>query len=130
MSIRIRTTLGKKLGLPGYSSKSDSLEIEAELAEQLLGQTQTLLKEIERLFELASQAVDAQLRGPGPGQTERNGEPSEFRPATPAQIHALARINQCAVKGVLFPVGANPTRRIISLQPVALGAVQGGNELD
>ena len=36
---------------------------------------------------------------------------------------------QCAVKGVLFPVGANPTRQL-SLQPEAPGAVQGGNELD
>ena len=37
--------------------------------------------------------------------------------------------SQCAVKGVLFPVGANPTRQL-SLQPEAPGAVQGGNELD
>lgn len=92
MTLRIRTMLGKKLGLPGYSSKTASLEIEAEFAELLLGQPHTLQREIERLFELASQAVDAQLRGPGPGQTERNGEPSEFRPATPAQIHALEEL--------------------------------------
>jgi hypothetical protein len=36
---------------------------------------------------------------------------------------------QCAVKGVLFPAGANPARQL-SLQPEALEAVQGGNELD
>jgi hypothetical protein len=41
----------------------------------------------------------------------------------------LARISQCAVKGVLFPAGANPARQL-SLQPEALEAVQGGNELD
>jgi hypothetical protein len=38
-------------------------------------------------------------------------------------------ISQCAVKGVLFPAGANPARQL-SLQPEALEAVQGGNELD
>ena len=42
----------------------------------------------------------------------------------------LARIFQCALKGVLLSVGANSTRRTCSLQPVALGAVRGGNELD
>jgi hypothetical protein len=42
---------------------------------------------------------------------------------------ALTRISQCAVKGVLFPAGANPARQL-SLQPEALEAVQGGNELD
>jgi len=36
---------------------------------------------------------------------------------------------QCAVKGVLFPAGANPARQL-SLQPEVLEAVQGGNELD
>jgi len=41
----------------------------------------------------------------------------------------LACISQCAVKGVLFPAGANPARQL-SLQPEALEAVQGGNELD
>lgn len=40
---------------------------------------------------------------------------------------SLTRIIQCAVKGVSTLVGANPTRQR-SLQPVALGAVQGGNE--
>jgi hypothetical protein len=41
----------------------------------------------------------------------------------------LTRFSQCAVKGVLFPAGANPARQL-SLQPEALEAVQGGNELD
>ena len=44
-------------------------------------------------------------------------------------VAVLARISQCAVKGVLFPAGANPARQL-SLQPEALEAVQGGNELD
>jgi hypothetical protein len=41
---------------------------------------------------------------------------------------SLARISQCAVKGVLFPVSAKPTWQL-SLRPEAPGAVQGGNEL-
>ena len=41
----------------------------------------------------------------------------------------LAAISQCAVKGALVSVGANPTRQT-SLRPVPPGAVQGGNELD
>jgi hypothetical protein len=41
----------------------------------------------------------------------------------------LTAISQCAVKGVLFPVGAKPTRHL-SLRPEVPGAVQGGNELD
>jgi hypothetical protein len=44
-------------------------------------------------------------------------------------FRSLARISQCAVKGVLFPAGANPARQL-SLQPEALETVQGGNELD
>ena len=44
-------------------------------------------------------------------------------------LSPLARISQCAVKGVLFPAGASPARQL-SLQPEALEAVQGGNELD
>jgi hypothetical protein len=43
--------------------------------------------------------------------------------------NSLTRISQCAVKGALFSVGANPTRQT-SLRPVPPGAVQGGNELD
>lgn len=92
MPLRIRAMLGKKLGLPGYSSKTASLEIEAEFAELLLGQPHTLQREIERLFEVASQAVDAQLRGPVPDQAERNTDPAAFHPATPAQIHALEEL--------------------------------------
>ena len=46
-----------------------------------------------------------------------------------AEADPLARISQCAVKGVLFPAGANPARQL-SLQPEALEAIQGGNELD
>ena len=48
---------------------------------------------------------------------------------TSVDAEALAWISQCAVKGVLFPAGANPARQL-SLQPEALEAVQGGNELD
>ena len=52
----------------------------------------------------------------------------------PTVVGAAAQLyvsldSQCAVKGVLFPAGANPARQL-SLQPEALEAVQGGNELD
>ena len=41
----------------------------------------------------------------------------------------LARISQCAVERRFLLAGAKPARQL-SLQPVAVGAVQGGNELD
>ena len=41
----------------------------------------------------------------------------------------LARISQCAVERRCFSVGANPTRQL-SLQPVAVGAVHRGNDMD
>ena len=49
--------------------------------------------------------------------------------ATLKRLGNLTQIFRCAVKGVLFPAGANPARQL-SLQPEALEAVQGGNELD
>ena len=41
----------------------------------------------------------------------------------------LACISQCAVERRCFSVGANPTRQL-SLQPVAVGAVHRGNDMD
>ena len=43
----------------------------------------------------------------------------------PRHSHELA----CAVERRCIPAGANPARQL-SLQPEAVGAVQGGNELD
>ena len=45
------------------------------------------------------------------------------------KLSMLARISQCAVERRCFSVGANPTRQL-SLQPVAVGAVHRGNDMD
>ena len=44
-------------------------------------------------------------------------------------LTSLTSGGQCAVKGLMILAGANPARQL-SLQPVAPGAVQGGDELD
>ena len=41
----------------------------------------------------------------------------------------LARKSQCAVERRFLPAGAKPARQL-SLQPVAVGAVHGGNDMD
>ena len=48
---------------------------------------------------------------------------------TGVAILSLTRISQCAVERRCFSVGANPTRQL-SLQPVAVGAVHRGNDMD
>ena len=69
--------IGKKLGLPAYSSKQAHVEIEVELAEERLQQPEKLLSDLERLFAVASQSVDEQLRLsglPAPLQSEQSAK--------------------------------------------------------
>ena len=50
-------------------------------------------------------------------------DPAEF-----FDLEYLARIIRCAVKGAIPQPGANPARQL-SLQPVAVGADDGGNDI-
>lgn len=88
MPIRITAGIGKKLGLPAYSSKQASVQIEAEVAEERLQQPDQLRADLHRLFALASQSVDEQLRLAGVASCPQPGE----RTATPAQVNALCEL--------------------------------------
>ena len=90
MPIRITAGIGKKIGLPAYSSKQANVQIEAELAEERLQQPEQLRTDLDRLFALASQAVDAQLKLSRPPSCEITGEPT----ATPAQVNALEELSR------------------------------------
>jgi hypothetical protein len=85
MPIRITAGIGKKLGLPAYSSKQASVQIEAELAEERLQHPEQLQADLQRLFAVASRSVDEQLRLAGLPSCEYTGE----RTATPSQVNAL-----------------------------------------
>ena len=59
----------------------------------------------------------------------RRHDPHATRHHRQAGPQPVARISQCAVERRSLLVGANPTRQL-SLQPVAVGAVHGGNDMD
>jgi hypothetical protein len=67
MAIKLELAYGKKLGLPEYSSHSFSASLTAEV--QQLDDVQA---EVERVYHVLQDAVDAQIVDPGftPGQTK------------------------------------------------------------
>ena len=82
---------------------------------------------------------NACLRAPTDGNAVRcNAMPPELRPSREARfrLHAaeqpigcpLARTIRCAVTRRYSSAGANPARQL-SLQPVAVGADDGGNDI-
>jgi hypothetical protein len=94
MPIHITAGIGKKLGLPAYSSKQASVEIQVELAEERLQQPEKLLSDLERLFAVASQSVDEQLRLSGLPAPLQTGDNASELTATPAQVNALCELSR------------------------------------
>ena len=90
MPLRITAGIGKKLGLPAYSSKQASVQIEAEVAEERLQHPDQLRADLNQLFVVACKAVDEQLQLAGGAPCQQPGE----RTATPAQVNALCELSR------------------------------------
>ena len=69
------------------------------------------------------------LTPPGPLAAQERTDPAQFRPGAQWSASRFATPSlPCAVERRCVPAGANPARQL-SLQPEAVGAVQGGNEM-
>ena len=61
MSIRIRVGLSRKVGEPHYSSRGASIELEAEIDNQVAGDPDQFHQQVQVLYGLARRSLDAEL---------------------------------------------------------------------
>jgi hypothetical protein len=61
MSIRIRVGLSRKVGEPHYSSRGASIELEAEIDNQVVADSQQFHQQVQVLYGLARRSLDAEL---------------------------------------------------------------------
>ena len=98
--LKLNAGFSRKVGEPNYGSRGASVNVELELESHLVGDPAALLGRIQNLFELARQAVDAELgdapadaRPPRPksnGNGERGSVPNGRR-TTNGQADAPTR---------------------------------------
>ena len=86
-----------------------------------------LSEAVRRYFKLHPQIVDA-LVGVAVSGMVAGRLAASSRPL-PGSVNRLAPISQCAVERRFLLAGAKPARQL-SLQPVAVGAVHRGNDMD
>lgn len=97
--LKLNAGLSRKVGEPDFSSRGASVNLELEVEGHLIQDTDALHDRIRRLFALARQAVDEELRGGraipsaprGEGTANGNGS-SPARKATAAQHKAILAI--------------------------------------
>jgi hypothetical protein len=71
--LKLNAGFSRKVGEPNFSSRGASVNVELELESHLIGDPAALLDRIQNLFELARQAVDAEL----------SDAPADARPRIP-----------------------------------------------
>ncbi|MFH0982698.1 MAG: hypothetical protein V2A79_14330, partial [Planctomycetota bacterium] len=66
--LRLNAGFSRKVGEPNFGSRGASVNLELELESHLIGDPAALLGRIQGLFDLAREAVDAEL-GNGPAES-------------------------------------------------------------
>ena len=106
MPLKLNVGLSRKVGERNYGSRGASVNIEVELGSALIKNTGKLQERIRQLFALVRASLCEELNGAGQHQvvgstngTGANGSqtsppPAAARPATQAQVKALAAIAQ------------------------------------
>jgi hypothetical protein len=61
MTIRIRVGISRKVGEPHYSSRGASIELEAEIDNQVAGEPDQFHQKVQVLYGLARRSLDAEL---------------------------------------------------------------------
>lgn len=102
MPLKLNIGSSKKIGLPNYSSKGASINLELELDTSLASEPEELQERIKSLFQQAREAVDTELfprdEAGSPPQNGQSTHGHEHRPpakeqhASEGQIRALHAI--------------------------------------
>jgi hypothetical protein len=108
MAVTVNVGFSRKVGEPNYGSRGASVQLELELDRSAIEDTERFQSEIDRIFELARDAVDRELQRnlapssePQPDLDEcseaiksQNGRTRVPRRATPNQVRAIQAIAQ------------------------------------
>ncbi len=92
--LKLNVGFSRKVGEANYGSRGASLQLELELDSGLIQQPDKLQDRIRRLYAMARQAVEEELRGQN-GRPEANGNgrhESSAPKATAAQLRAVRAI--------------------------------------
>ena len=92
--LKLNVGFSRKVGEANYGSRGASLQLELELDSGLVQQPDKLQDRIRRLYAMARQAVEEELRGQN-GRPEMNGNGRHESPApraTAAQLRAVRAI--------------------------------------
>jgi hypothetical protein len=73
MPVQINIGLNKKVGEPNYGSRGASVNLEVELDSGIVDDPDRLRGQIQKLFGLARQSLDAELHSGGNGNGHSNG---------------------------------------------------------
>jgi hypothetical protein len=96
MPMKINIGMSRKVGEPNYGSRGASVGLEVELDANIVNQPRHLHRHIARLFRLAKQSIDAELKDGGSQQCgcfrHRPADKSMNRTATPAQLRAITAL--------------------------------------
>jgi hypothetical protein len=106
MAITIHVGFSRKVGEPNYGSRGASVQLEVELDRCAIEDGKRFQSEVERIFDLARDAVDHELQrnlAPSPepqadldecseATKSQNGRTRAPRPATPNQLRAIQAI--------------------------------------
>ncbi len=92
--LKLNVGFSRKVGEANYGSRGASLHLELELDSGLIQQPDKLQERIRRLYAMARQAVEEELRGQnGHPETNGNGRHESTAPkATAAQLRAVRAI--------------------------------------
>ena len=92
--LKLNVGFSRKVGEANYGSRGASLQLELELDSGLIQQPDKLQDRIRRLYAMARQAVEEELRGQnGRPETNGNGRQESTGPrATAAQLRAVRAI--------------------------------------
>jgi hypothetical protein len=106
MPLKLNVGLSRKVGERNYGSRGASVDIEVELGSALVKNTGKLQERIRQLFALVRVSLSEELDGAGQHQagasvngtaahaSKNQPGPAAERPATQAQVKALASIAQ------------------------------------
>jgi hypothetical protein len=94
--LKLNAGISRKVGEPDYGSRGASVNLELEVESGLVNDPEGLTDRIRKLFALARQAVDQELKGSkpatsGPARSNGNGIARE-RAATASQLRAIRTI--------------------------------------
>ncbi len=92
--LKLNVGFSRKVGEANYGSRGASLQLELEIDSGLIQQPDKLQDRVRRLYAMARQAVEEELRGQsGRPETNGNGRHESTAPrATAAQLRAVRAI--------------------------------------